>query len=283
MYRTGDLARWLPGGEIECLGRKDNQVKIHGHRIELAEIEHAIYQTGLVHDAIVIPIQVNQRTHLAAFCIFTAMRSSDIQDADADYHGFRSQLREGLTTLTPYMMPKYVFPMGDLPKLPSRKTDRKLLRQSAEDMDSINRNRYSFDASDAQHTVVPVETVAEMTLESLWMQVLDSPAESLGKKANFLALGGDSIAAISLASRARSAGYVLSVKNILRSGELGRMAATMQVREAETDTEPLRAFDVPTAVADAIQEAGLHMERDVDYGESDGLPARRQMLASDSN
>ncbi|KAJ5084968.1 hypothetical protein N7532_009739 [Penicillium argentinense] len=265
MYRTGDLARWLPGGEIECLGRKDNQVKIHGHRIELAEIEHAIYQTGLVHDAIVIPIQVNQRTHLAAFCIFTPMRSSDIQDADGDYHGFRSQLREGLTTLTPYMMPKYVFPMGDLPKLPSRKTDRKLLRKSAEDMDSINRNRYSFDASDAQHTVVPVETVAEMTLESLWMQVLDSPAESLGKKANFLALGGDSIAAISLASRARSAGYVLSVKNILRSGELGRMAATMQVREAETDTEPLRAFDVPTAVADAIQQAGLHMERDVDY------------------
>jgi aryl carrier-like protein len=204
------------------------------------------------------------------------MSSSDIQDADADYHSFRSKLREGLTTLTPYMMPKYVFPMGDLPKLPSRKTDRKLLRHSAEDMDSVYRNRYSFDASDAQHTVVPVETVAEMTLERLWMQVLDSPVESLGKKANFLALGGDSIAAISLASRARSEGYVLSVKNILRSGELGRMAATMQVRETETDTEPLRAFDVPTAVVDAIQQAGLHMERDVDYGESDDVPARRQ-------
>ncbi|KAJ5415876.1 hypothetical protein N7465_004571 [Penicillium sp. CMV-2018d] len=52
LYRSGDLARYLPGGDIECLGRKDDQVKVNGHRIELGEIEQAILRTGEVTDCV---------------------------------------------------------------------------------------------------------------------------------------------------------------------------------------------------------------------------------------
>ncbi|PSL44996.1 amino acid adenylation domain-containing protein, partial [Chitinophaga niastensis] len=54
MYRTGDLGRWLPDGNIECLGRIDDQVKVRGYRIELGEIESALQQSELVNQAVVL-------------------------------------------------------------------------------------------------------------------------------------------------------------------------------------------------------------------------------------
>lgn len=265
MYRTGDLARWLPGGEIECLGRKDNQVKIHGHRIELGEVEQAILQTGLVENTVVIPVQVNGKPQLGAFCIFQASQSTDIEDA-AQFRGCISDLQDRLTTLPSYMIPKYAFPVGDFPKLPSRKTDRKALKARVEAMDALQLKQYSTDSEVTTHAVVPVETETEITLEDLWSKVLAVPPESLGKKANFLALGGDSIAAISLASLARGAGYTLSVKNILKAPILEAMAVTMQLADSP-DTAAVRAFETPLSVTQAVQqESGLHFE-DVEYGE----------------
>src|SRR5215210_3340558 len=53
IYKTGDLARWLPDGNIEYLGRKDEQVKIRGNRIELGEIESVLQQTGMIRQCVV--------------------------------------------------------------------------------------------------------------------------------------------------------------------------------------------------------------------------------------
>jgi non-ribosomal peptide synthetase component F len=79
MYRTGDLARWLPGSEIECLGQKGNQVKIH--RTELSEIEQVILKTGLVQGAAVLTVNLNSKKQHVAFCIFAA-GSCEIQKAE---------------------------------------------------------------------------------------------------------------------------------------------------------------------------------------------------------
>lgn len=70
VYRTGDLVRWLPGGELECLGRKDNQVHIHGYRVELGEIEAAVRASGLVKDTAVVLVEINKKPQIAAFCTF---------------------------------------------------------------------------------------------------------------------------------------------------------------------------------------------------------------------
>ncbi|KAL4810585.1 hypothetical protein BDV18DRAFT_165291 [Aspergillus unguis] len=264
--RNETWARWLPGGEIECLGRKDNQVKIHGHRIELGEIEQAILQTGLVQNTVVIPVQVNGKAQLGAFCIFASAESAadtDIRNAK-EFRQDIADLRSRLTTLTQYMIPKYLFPLGDLPKLPSRKTDRSALKARVAAMDVLQLNEYSFEGKGQQYEVIPVETEAEVALEALWAKALAIPTEHLGKKANFLSLGGDSIVAISLASLARGVGYSLSVKNILRNAVLEEMAATMERADSQANVS-VRRFEVPMSLTEAVQQCGLRFNSDVYY------------------
>ncbi|CAG8059418.1 hypothetical protein PENNAL_c0003G08185 [Penicillium nalgiovense] len=262
MYRTGDLARWLPGGELECLGRKDNQVKIHGHRIELTEIEQAILKTGLVQGAVVLAVNHNGKKQLVAFCIF-AVGSCEIQEP-GDHEAHVQDLRAGLNTLSHYMVPKYILPVGDFPKMPSRKTDRKLLAKWVEQLDTHTISQYSFEGDRSQHEVVPVETEEESKLQDMWSKVLGLPSSGIGKKAHFLSLGGDSIAAIGLASVARSAGYLLSVKDILKNPILEDLTPMMRLDTRGTQVlKP--SYKAPASVLDAIHEHGLTIGGNVEY------------------
>ncbi|OQE43301.1 hypothetical protein PENCOP_c003G06442 [Penicillium coprophilum] len=262
MYRTGDLARWLPGGELECLGRKDNQVKIHGHRIELTEIEQAILKTELVQGAAVLAVNHNGKKQLVAFCIFAA-GSCEIQEAD-DHQAAAKDLRAGLNTLAHYMIPKYILPVGDFPKMPSRKTDRKLLTKWVEQLDTLTISQYSFEGDGSQHEVVPVETEEESKLQDMWSKVLGLPSSGIGRKADFLSLGGDSIAAISLASVARSAGYLLSVKDILKNPVLENLTSMM--RPDTRGAQVLKpSYAAPDSVLDALREHGMSISDNVEY------------------
>lgn len=266
LYRTGDLARWLPGGEIECLGRKDNQIKIHGHRIELGEVEAAVLRTGIVQNGAVILATINNKPQLVAFCIFESTGAVEIQPAADHVDNFRD-FRDKLTGLTPYMVPKFVLPMGEFPKLPSRKIDRKTLKRIAEEMDPLVVSHYALSGPGEQHKIVPVQTEQEALLESMWAELFQLPAAEIGREANFLALGGDSVSAISLSSMARKAGYILSVNNILRFSELAEMAAKLQASVVD-ESRPKREFVVPEVAKDAVKSAGLSMEEDVEYSES---------------
>lgn len=264
LYRTGDLARWLPGGEIECLGRKDNQVKIHGHRIELGEVEAAVLKTGVVQNGVVILANVNDKPQLVAFCIFDSTDVVEVQPA-ADHVDNFASFRENLTGLTPYMIPKIVIPMGEFPKLPSRKVDRKALKRIAEEMDQLAISEYALSGPGEKHKVVKVETEQEAILESIWSDIFKLPTSEIGREASFLSLGGDSISAISLSSMARKAGYILSVTNILRFPDLAAMASKMQVDTVD-DSKPKREFVVPEEAKTAVVSAGLNYEQDVEYG-----------------
>jgi hypothetical protein len=94
--------------------------------------------------------------------------------------------------------------------------------------------------------------------------VLGLPTSGIGKKADFLSLGGDSIAAISLASIARSARCLLSIKGILKNPILEKLAPMML---ADTrDVKVLKpSYKTPASVVDAVHETGLRMD-DVEYG-----------------
>jgi len=77
LYRTGDFGRYLPSGAIEFLGRRDHQVKIRGHRIELGDIEHALSEHRAVSNAVVVPVGEGRPTGLCAFVELAAWESGE--------------------------------------------------------------------------------------------------------------------------------------------------------------------------------------------------------------
>ncbi|KAF4497413.1 non-ribosomal peptide synthetase [Fusarium agapanthi] len=267
IYRTGDLARWLPDGEIECLGRKDNQVKIHGHRIELGEVENAIRNSGLVKDAIAVAAKVYDKVHLVAFCTFnnaaTGADGTGVIDPPSLRDAFGS-LHEKLGSLATYMIPKFVIPMADFPKLPSRKVDRKALKKMLDDLDRDFLAQCVLESPSQGHAIVPVETTSEIALESVWADIFGLPSDQIGREANFLALGGDSISAISLTGHLRKLGYHLTVLDILQSPKLRDMAATMRKLETEALGKKM-VFNVPRSVKEAIESTGLTWDDHVEY------------------
>ena len=115
IYKSGDYARWLPDGRIEILGRKDNQIKLRGLRIELGEVETVLSrQPGMKTVAVKIE-KINGIEHLCAW--FTNEHPVDL-----------AALRESLgKTLTPYMVPTAYMQMDSMPYTPNGKLDLKNL------------------------------------------------------------------------------------------------------------------------------------------------------------
>ncbi|KAF9888999.1 hypothetical protein FE257_008169 [Aspergillus nanangensis] len=263
LYRTGDLARWLPGGELECLGRKDSQVKINGHRIELAEIEQAILTTGLVQGAAVQGVLVKGNKQLVAFCVFQP-GSCEILSAE-DHTMVARQLLSSLNTLAHYMVPKYIIPVGDFPKMPSRKTDRKLLARWVDQLDLLTLSQYAFEGSGTQETIIPVTTENEFRLQQFWAQILGLSQDNIGKNSHFLSLGGDSIAAISVTSLSRKAGFTLTVKDMLKTPVLEQLAMIMRIDDRQKRISETPTYRSPASVIHTVKNSGLSMEKDVEY------------------
>lgn len=172
LYRTGDLARWCADGNIEFLGRIDNQVKIRGNRIETGEIEYAIEAYEGVNKAIVLPKDsARSGLHLVAYLV-TATGFSE------------TALRELLSRKLPdYMMPSYFILIDEIPVTVNGKADRaKLLSLKRSDS-----TRYAAPGSDT-----------EKALCAIWENTLDG--KRVGIDDNFFVIGGDSILAIRLLS-----------------------------------------------------------------------------------
>lgn len=115
LYRTGDLARVNADGDIEYLGRIDTQVKIRGFRVELAEIEALLLQRPGVKNAAVVVQEIGGNSVLCAYVILSGRDGFDTLGAVADLKN----------RLPPYMVPSFVEPLADFPKLSNGKLDRK--------------------------------------------------------------------------------------------------------------------------------------------------------------
>ncbi len=116
MYRTGDLARWIPGGNLEYLGREDEQVKIRGVRIELGEIESTIREYPGIADCIVAAKRYSE-TVIVLVAYLVSKQGADIE-------GLRRYLKDRLPA---YMVPSQFERLDKLPLTPSGKADRKSL------------------------------------------------------------------------------------------------------------------------------------------------------------
>ncbi|MGY0233761.1 amino acid adenylation domain-containing protein [Longispora urticae] len=195
MYRTGDRARWRADGNLDFLGRSDGQLKIRGYRIEPGEIESVLMAyPGIGQAAVTVREDQPGVKRLVGYAV-----------GDVDPVALRAHLAD---TLPEYMVPAVVLLAGPLPLTPNGKLDRAAL--PAPDWAAMTGD----DAPTGP---------AEETLAALFAETLGLPR--VGVHDNFFALGGDSIVAIQLVSRARRAGLVLSPRDVFERRTVARLAA----------------------------------------------------------
>ncbi|HEY4454056.1 MAG TPA: condensation domain-containing protein, partial [Pseudonocardiaceae bacterium] len=190
MYRTGDLMRWTKDGNLEYLGRVDDQVKVRGHRIELGEVEAALLRlpgvtaaAAAVRDGRLIGYLVPRGESTEA----------------------RATLRQSLPD---YLVPTVFVDLPALPSTPSGKVDRRALPAPI------------LDARRTEH--VPPSSPIEHALAEIFAEVLG--VEQVGSTDNFFALGGDSILSIQIVARARAAGLALTSKDVFLRQTIAELA-----------------------------------------------------------
>jgi acyl-coenzyme A synthetase/AMP-(fatty) acid ligase/acyl carrier protein len=168
MYRTGDLARWRADGQLECLGRIDNQVKLRGFRIELGEIEAVIAEdAGVTQCVAVVREDTPGDQRLVAYLV-----SAGAVDKDA----LRERAREKLPA---YMVPSSFTELDELPLTPNGKVDRRALLA----------RRPEVQVSDAEY--IAPRNEMERRVADIWRDALR--VERVAVDTNFFDLGGHSL------------------------------------------------------------------------------------------
>ena len=178
LYRTGDLARFAANGEIEYLGRSDDQVKLRGFRVELAEIESLLMQDEAIQTAAVALHPDGQQ--LAAYVVLRDGKK-------INYKALRETLKK---RLPPYMLPAWLDEVASLPTSVSGKVNRKQLPAA------------SHPFVDDQREILPPRSPLEEQVAAVWKEVLKLPGLSVTDDF-FYDLGGHSLLAAGVVSRLR--------------------------------------------------------------------------------
>jgi amino acid adenylation domain-containing protein len=175
IYRTGDLARVLPNGEIEHLGRMDDQVKVRGFRIELGEIETVLQAHEDVEQAAVHVWAAKEDDYRIVACLKPAS-GRNISPVKLRKH-VRAHLPE-------YMMPQYFLPVDAIPLTPNGKVDRRNLPSPVLSESQLDKAKAD-----------PPETPAEVIIADIWKKLIQ-PARAVRRHDMFFEIGGHSLLAL---------------------------------------------------------------------------------------
>jgi amino acid adenylation domain-containing protein/non-ribosomal peptide synthase protein (TIGR01720 family) len=219
MYRSGDVARYLDNGDIEYIGRNDFQVKLRGFRIELGEIESTLLAEGSVHDVVVDVRETSSGDgrRLFAYVVPKPAISSTLdllERKEATSHA-RMEFVQNLSvhakkSLLDHMQPSAYVLLAAFPLTQSGKVDKGVLA-------SLEAEIAPGQAADTEQ-----ESDVEHALKLIWQDVLG--LKQVGVRDNFYALGGDSILAIMVASRAKLRGLQVGVRDIFKYQTIRELA-----------------------------------------------------------
>ena len=246
VYRTGDLARYNEQGELEYMGRIDDQVKLRGFRIELGEIENAAAQYEGVR-------QVAAKVCRQTLCLYYTAQDG------TDEAGLKRWLE---TNLTEYMVPGVFMRLESLPLTPNGKVNKKALPEP--------------DIASGQEYEAPQGETEEVIART--MQAILGLDQPVGANDNFFELGGDSIKAIRMAGLLRNEQVTLQVSDIMKYKTVRAMAkAAAPETETDISQEPVAGPVDDSPIMGFCRDLGL--PRPMHFNQSRLLACRERMDA----
>jgi amino acid adenylation domain-containing protein/non-ribosomal peptide synthase protein (TIGR01720 family) len=220
MYLTGDLGRWLPDGSIQCFGRKDSQVKIGGHRVELGEVESVLAKHPLVEEAVVVAREDGENARrLAAYVVAPGLNAADLR-------------RYAAIKLPAYMIPTSFMFLPALPLNRNGKVDRDALPPPDTCRQPVNGRSLA------------AATPIQRALVAIWCELLELDHAGLGD--NFFELGGDSLTAARLISRLWSRFAVeIGIDEVYDCPTLAQLAARIESKSPALSGEGSAPLPAP--------------------------------------
>ncbi|WP_280201439.1 non-ribosomal peptide synthetase [Nocardia cyriacigeorgica] len=236
-YRTGDLVRWLPDGQIDYLGRFDDQVKVRGNRVTLGEVQNAMLDCAGVRAAAVVDEKSpTQGVYLVGYYVGETESEPTVDRLAAEL-GDR---------LPKYMVPSRLVRVDRIPVTRNGKLDRRALAQAA---------AHQQPAEQAAGSGEPRNDM-EAALVRVWSAVLG--VESIGVHDNFFTHGGDSILALSVRTAAERAGIRFDVDTFYQRPTIAELAEVI-ADSGEQSPEPITAR---LATVPLVDHAALHRAED---------------------
>ena len=245
MYRTGDLAQWGENGEVQYLGRTDQQVKIRGLRIEPGEIELTLARVVPgIKECAVVPQQLQGQTQLVAY--YVSVPGYQLPDTAA----MRVRLAEDLPD---YMVPRVFVRLDKMPLTPSQKLDRKALPQPREE--------------DGKRQFNPPANETELAICKVFAETTGAPR--VGRDDNFFEIGGHSLAAVLCVHRLRRAlNHEVTLRQLFDSPTPQALATSVTysavpaARPVATNLEQPTIFLLPGMGGDEPRLVRFRMECD---------------------
>ena len=255
LYKTGDLVQYTTDGSLLYIGRKDNQAKLHGQRLEMGEVEYHVRRCfpscREVVAELIMPLVSNGEAEplLAAFietgqCDYRKGQPDQPDEifctATSEFLAGRQHARERLEQQVPaYMVPTIFIPLYRVPLTHNGKKDRRLLRQRASQIP--RKDLFAAYAQRAGGAKRPPSTRTERLLLSVLSQVLEVEPRDIGMDDNFFSLGGDSIMAIRFAQLARQHRLFFRVADVFRNPRISGLVPSLSSTDKNTARDPTPA------------------------------------------
>ena len=212
IYKTGDLVKWNKNGTIDFIGRIDNQVKIHGFRIELSEINNTILKFPNIKDSTTIVKTINGSKQICTYLV---------PNGNIDITGLKTFLQTYLPT---YMIPKYFclmekFPMNINGKIDIYKLPLPILQNSKKE-------------------IIEPKSENELRFAKIWKEIFN--INKVGTNFDFFEVGGDSLLSIKLLGKVQEEFNVnINIKDIFEKPKFNELLNLIERKIFQKDPVPI--------------------------------------------
>ncbi|RDW69425.1 hypothetical protein BP6252_08445 [Coleophoma cylindrospora] len=232
IYRSGDFGRLMPDGSLAFTGRKDDQIKIRGQRVELGEINNIMLTSDVVQDCVTMVIGESvDAQRLVCFWTPNSEPSDHIHRLDPDPSTLLILYNNLESALPAYMIPSSLIPISSLPSTAQSKIDKRYLIAMYKDLDLTylySTSRPTKRNSDQDWTKV------QLTIAQVLSVVAKISIDDISLDTSFFGLGIDSISAIEFARKLRNElQQTVEISDVLKFSSVARLSEKLSSQLAE--------------------------------------------------